>query len=36
MPRITVLMPARNAEKYICDAIDSVLDQTYTDSVVSG
>lgn len=30
-PLITVLMPAYNAEKYIADAISSVLDQTFTD-----
>lgn len=28
-PQITVLMPAYNAEKYICEAIMSVLRQTY-------
>lgn len=28
-PLITVLMPAYNAEKYIAEAIDSVLDQTF-------
>lgn len=28
-PEITVLMPAYNAQKYICDAIDSVLSQTF-------
>lgn len=30
-PNITVLMPAYNAEKYISQAIESVLQQTYTD-----
>jgi glycosyltransferase involved in cell wall biosynthesis len=30
-PAITVLMPAYNAEKYIGEAIRSVLQQTYTD-----
>ncbi|MCC8427146.1 glycosyltransferase [Mucilaginibacter sp. UR6-11] len=30
-PNITVLMPAYNAEKYIGEAITSVLQQTYTD-----
>jgi glycosyltransferase involved in cell wall biosynthesis len=28
-PEITVLMPAFNAQKYICEAIDSVLSQTF-------
>lgn len=31
MPEITVLMPVRNGEKYIKNAIDSVLKQTFTD-----
>lgn len=31
MPEITVLMPVRNGEKYIKNAIDSVLNQTLTD-----
>jgi len=31
IPLITVLMPAYNAEKYISEAISSVLDQTFTD-----
>ena len=31
MPRISVIMPAYNAEKYIREAIDSILAQTYTD-----
>ena len=30
-PKITVLMPAYNAEKYIAKAIDSVLKQTFTE-----
>lgn len=30
-PKITVLLPAYNAEKYIGKAIESVLDQTFTD-----
>jgi len=30
-PKITVLMPAYNADKYIYAAICSVLDQTFTD-----
>ena len=31
MPEITVLMPVRNGEKYIKDAIDSVLQQSFED-----
>ncbi|MDN3548010.1 glycosyltransferase family 2 protein [Mucilaginibacter aquaedulcis] len=31
VPKITVLMPAYNAGKYIREAIDSVLQQTFTD-----
>lgn len=31
MPRVSVVMPAYNAEKYIGEAIDSILNQTYTD-----
>jgi len=30
-PRVTVLMPAYNAGKYIAEAVQSVLDQTFTD-----
>jgi glycosyltransferase involved in cell wall biosynthesis len=30
-PKITVLMPAYNAEKYIAEAINSVLDQTFSE-----
>jgi glycosyltransferase involved in cell wall biosynthesis len=30
-PTVTVLMPVYNGEKYIAEAIDSVLEQTYTD-----
>lgn len=30
-PRISVIMPAYNAEKTVCDAIESVLRQTHTD-----
>ncbi|SDP92264.1 Glycosyl transferase family 2 [Mucilaginibacter sp. OK268] len=30
-PKITVLMPAYNADKYIADAIGSVLEQSFTD-----
>ena len=28
-PRVTVLMPAYNAEKYIRTTIESILNQTY-------
>jgi len=31
MPKISVIMPAYNAEKYIGEAIDSILNQTFTD-----
>ncbi|MBF9001209.1 glycosyltransferase family 2 protein [Vibrio nitrifigilis] len=31
MTAITVILPAFNAQAYICRAIDSVLDQTFTD-----
>lgn len=31
MPKISVIMPAYNAEKYIGEAIDSILNQTYGD-----
>ena len=30
-PKITVLMPVYNAEKYLHEAIDSILNQTFTD-----
>jgi len=30
-PKVTVLMPAYNAEKYIAEAITSVLSQSFTD-----
>lgn len=31
MPKVSVIMPVYNAEKYIGEAIESILDQTYTD-----
>jgi len=31
MPKVSVIMPAYNAEKYIRRAIESILSQTYTD-----
>lgn len=31
MPKISVIMPVYNAEKYLRDAIDSILCQTFTD-----
>jgi glycosyltransferase involved in cell wall biosynthesis len=31
MPRVTVLMPVYNASQYLGEAIDSILNQTYTD-----
>lgn len=31
MPKITVLLPVYNAEKYLKEAIDSILSQTYDD-----
>lgn len=31
MPRISVIMPAYNAEKYIKEAVDSILSQTFRD-----
>ncbi|GHU05641.1 hypothetical protein FACS1894205_5940 [Alphaproteobacteria bacterium] len=30
-PKVSVLLPAYNAEKYIAEAIQSILDQTFTD-----
>ncbi len=31
MPKVTVLMPVYNGEKYLREAIDSILNQTFTD-----
>ncbi len=31
LPQITVLMPVHNGEKYLREAIDSIINQTYTD-----
>ncbi|NUN65843.1 glycosyltransferase [Pseudanabaena biceps] len=31
MPKVTVLMPVYNGDKYINEAIDSILNQTFTD-----
>lgn len=30
-PKVTVLMPVYNGEKYLCEAMDSILNQTFTD-----
>ena len=30
-PMISVVMPVYNAEKYIAEAVDSILNQTYSD-----
>ena len=31
MPRVSIVMPVYNGEKFISESIDSVLDQTLTD-----
>ena len=31
MPKVSVLLPVYNAEKYLQEAIDSILRQTFTD-----
>lgn len=31
MPTVSVLMPVHNAERYLAEAIESILDQTFTD-----
>lgn len=31
MPKITVLMPVYNGEKYLRESVDSILNQTFTD-----
>ena len=31
MPKVTVLMSVYNGEKYLCEAIDSILNQTFKD-----
>ncbi len=31
IPKVTVLMPVYNGEKYLCEAIDSILNQSFTD-----
>ncbi|MGZ4118738.1 MAG: glycosyltransferase family 2 protein, partial [Bacteroidia bacterium] len=33
-PKVTVLMPAYNAEKYIRESIESILNQTYSDFIL--
>ena len=31
MPHVTIILPVYNGERYLCEAIDSVLAQTYCD-----
>ena len=31
MPKISVIMPVYNSEKYLREAMDSILNQTFTD-----
>jgi glycosyltransferase involved in cell wall biosynthesis len=31
MPKVSVIMPAYNSERFLPEAVDSVLEQTYTD-----
>lgn len=31
MPKISVIVPVYNVEKYLCRCIDSILAQTFTD-----
>ena len=31
MPKISVIVPVYNVEKYLCECIDSILTQTFTD-----